>query len=248
MAPAACRECKAEVSTAAKVCPKCGIDSPYRPPHMGLGKQALILLAVIVGLVALNRGFQAPDANKPQPSNNSGASTPPATSSGALPSTPAPLTSKAPEPKPVGTQWSYEHTGDAMGKDAVYEAAVSSTNTVNFSFPYSGEQHGHLTLRTHPRYGKDVIFNIAKGQILCPSYEGCTVLVRFDDQEATKYSAAGPEDHSSETIFIRNYAKFLEKLAKAKRVRIEPNIYQQGAPVFEFDVSGFDQAKYIPKK
>jgi len=217
---------------------------------MGIGKQALVLLAAIIGLVALNRSFQSPDANKALPSNSAVSSTSPSTNSGAINSTPAPLAQspKVPEPKPLGTQWSYEHTGDAMGKDAVYEAAVSSSNTVNFSFPYSGEQHGHLTLRTHPRYGKDVIFSIAKGQILCPSYEGCTVLVRFDDQESTKYSAAGPEDHSSETIFIRNYAKFLEKLAKAKRVRIAPNVYQQGSPVFEFDVSGFDQTKYIPKK
>jgi hypothetical protein len=42
--------------------------------------------------------------------------------------------------------------------------------------------------------------------------------------------------------------KFVEKLLKAKQVRISTNIYQQGSPVFEFDVSGFNQEKYKPKK
>jgi len=119
---------------------------------------------------------------------------------------------------------------------------------VNFDFPYSGTQHATLTLRTHPRHGKDIIFSIEKGQILCRSYEDCTVLVRFDDEPPSNYSAVGAADNSTETIFIRNYSKFVEKLLKAKRVRIAANIYQQGAPAFEFDVSGFDQGKYKPKK
>lgn len=88
---------------------------------------------------------------------------------------------------------------------------------MNFSFPYAGPQHGTLTLRTHPRYGKNVIFNIERGQIPCP---------------AVSYSAAGPEDNSTE---------------KAKTVRISVNVFQEGSPVFEFDVSGFDANKYKPK-
>lgn len=134
-----------------------------------------------------------------------------------------------------------------MKKGTIYQAQVSSSNTVDFSFPYSGAQHATLTLRMHPRYGKDLIFSIEKGQFLCPSYEGCNVLVRFDDGDAVTFSAAAPEDNSTETIFIRNYGRFVERMFKAKRVRISANIYQEGAPVFEFDVSSFDQAKYKPK-
>ena len=37
-----------------------------------------------------------------------------------------------------GNQWSYFHNDDAMGKGAIYQAQVSSTNTVNFSSPYEG--------------------------------------------------------------------------------------------------------------
>jgi hypothetical protein len=38
------------------------------------------------------------------------------------------------------------------------------------------------------------------------------------------------------------------KMLKAKTVRISPAIYQEGSPVFEFDVSGFDKEQYLPQK
>lgn len=135
-----------------------------------------------------------------------------------------------------------------MSKGSIYSARVMSSNTVNFSFPYSGTQHAALILRTHPRHGKDVIFKIEKGQILCPSYDGCKVLVRFDDQEAVSFNATSTADNSTETLFIKNYSRSVEKMLKAKLVRITANIYQEGSQIFEFDVSNFDQKKYKPKK
>ncbi|OAJ71556.1 hypothetical protein A7976_08595 [Methylobacillus sp. MM3] len=153
-----------------------------------------------------------------------------------------------PTPKSLGSQWLYNLSDDAMGKGAIHQAEVSSSNTVNFDFPYSGAQRATLTLRIHPRHGKDILFSIEKGQILCHSYEDCSVLVRFDDEKPTNYSAIGAADNSTETIFIRNYSGFVEKMLKAKRVRIAANIYQEGTPAFEFDVSNFDQGKYKPKK
>lgn len=146
-----------------------------------------------------------------------------------------------------GTQWEYTQNEDKMSGGTTYHAHVLSTNTVEFDSPYSGEQHATLLLRNSLRQGKDVIFQIESGQILCNSYEDCSVLVRFDDEKATNYSAIGAADNSTETIFIRNYGKFVEKLLKAKLVRISTNIYQQGAPVFEFNVSDFDLNKYKPK-
>lgn len=144
--------------------------------------------------------------------------------------------------------WNYVAREDTMTGGTTYTASVSSSNTVNFGFPYSGEQNAHLTLRSDPKYGKDIIFSIEKGQILCHSYEDCSVLIRFDDEKPRTFSGVGPADNSSETVFIRNYEGFITKLQRAKTVRISTNIYQQGAPVFEFDVSGFSKEKYKPKK
>jgi hypothetical protein len=163
------------------------------------------------------------------------------------PTDPAPAAA-APEPEPTGLQWTYDHREDAMTGKPTHTAYVLSTNTVNFDFPYGGQQHGKLMLRTDPKYGQDVIFTIEQGQILCRSYEDCSVLVRFDDGKPQRFSGIGPADNSSETVFIRNYSRFEKSLRKSKIVRISVNVYQEGAPVFEFDVSGFNHVSYTGKK
>lgn len=153
-----------------------------------------------------------------------------------------------PKAEPTGQQWTYDVREDKMTGGATRHAYVLSTNTVNFGPPYSGEQHGRLSLRIDPKYGRDVIFSIERGQLLCRSYEDCDVLVRFDEGKPERFSAVGPADNSSETVFFRNYDRFLGKLRKARIVRISLNVYQEGAPVFEFDVSGFNEVKYFGKK
>ncbi|CAM2762230.1 MULTISPECIES: hypothetical protein [Janthinobacterium] len=167
---------------------------------------------------------------------------------GAAASAPVASAAAVAETVVTGKQWNYDVSEDKMDGGTTYFANVYSTNSVNFDFPYSGLQNAKLTLRAGYRQGKDVIFSIRKGQILCPSYQDCTVLVRFDDEKPVNYSAVAPADNSSDTIFLRNYEKFLGKLQKAKRVRIAVDIFQEGAPVFEFDVSGFDRQQYQPKK
>lgn len=146
-----------------------------------------------------------------------------------------------------GQQWRYRIDEEEMTNGKRKTASVESTNTVEFGFPYAGAQNGRLTLRTDPRYGKDVIFMIERGQILCPSYDGCTVQVRFDDDKPTSFSASAAADHSSEVIFLSDYSRFLTRMKKAKRVRLSVGIYQNGRPVFDFDVSGFDTDKYLAK-
>ena len=148
----------------------------------------------------------------------------------------------------TGQQWNYSVSEQKMTGGSRMTASVESTNTVDFDFPYSGPQNGRLTLRTDPQYGKDVMFTIEKGQILCPSYEGCSVQIRFDDEKPGNYAAAGAADHSSNVVFLHDYNRFLNKLRAAKRLRLAVSIYQQGMPVFEFDLSGFDFDKYQGKR
>lgn len=144
----------------------------------------------------------------------------------------------------VGEQWTYSHSPDDMTSKTVGQALVTSTNSIYLDSPYDGAQNGTLSLRTHPRFGTDVIVRIEQGQILCRSYEDCTLLVRFDDAEPTAYSAVGPSDGSSDTVFIRNYARFVTAMKAAKKVRVSLPIYQNGNQTLEFDVSGFDAKRY----
>lgn len=158
----------------------------------------------------------------------------------------APAAPSSPEPPSVHSAWEYSAYDDEMSSGKIYYAKLTSVNTVNFGFPYEGAQHATLTLRTHPRYGKDVILSLERGQFRCSSYDGCNVLVRFDNSEPTSYTAQGPEDNSTEHLFIAPYSQFVARLGRAQRVRVSATVYQEGAQVFEFDVAGFSPKDYRP--
>ncbi len=143
--------------------------------------------------------------------------------------------------------WNYSHSDYAMSKGRVHQAITDSTNTVNFRFPYQGSQHGTLILRTHPKFGKDVILRIEKGQFLVRSYEDSKALVRFDDGDSINFRVVGAKDESMTMAFFLDYQGFVDKMRKAKRVRISIPVYQEGSPVFEFDVSGFEIDAYLEK-
>lgn len=144
------------------------------------------------------------------------------------------------------SQWRYYNSQDAMSSKPIFNASVTSTNSFEFGFPYQGSQHATLSIRKHPRWGNDVFLTIEKGQILCSTYE-CPVRIRFDDSPPQTFSGNEPSDNSSETVFIPGYANFTKKLKKAKRVRIEVNVFQQGTLVTEFEVEGFDPEKLSSK-
>jgi hypothetical protein len=140
----------------------------------------------------------------------------------------------------LGKQWNYWKDTDSMTSKSVLGAAVLSSNTQSFSSPYDGAQHAKLTIRRHPRHGADVILSIERGQLMCQSYRECQVLVRFGENEPRRYSALGPEDNSSVSLFILNVSDFQKRMQGVDKVRIQANVYRQGAPTWEFDVSGFD--------
>lgn len=144
--------------------------------------------------------------------------------------------------------WHYFTSEDKMSGDTVYFANVHSSNTVDFAFPYNGEQTASVTLTSDSRPKKSVMFSIEKGQILCQSYQDCLVQVRFDDSPPAYYKAVGASDQSTTTIHFRDGDKFFKELQKAKRLRIAAEMYQEGSPVFEFDVSAFDLQQFLPKK
>ncbi len=146
---------------------------------------------------------------------------------------------------PAPMNWRYFHGDYEMGRGRVHRAITESTNTVNFGFPYRGHQNGTLILRTHPKYGKDVIFEIERGQLLVRNYEDSKALVRFDDSDPISYKIVGAEDHSTTSAFFRDYQGFVSKMLKSKKVRISIPVYQQGNPVFEFDVSEFSSDAYL---
>lgn len=140
-------------------------------------------------------------------------------------------------------EWTYSgYTDDATGKRAK-TASLTSKNSMNFDFPYSGTQYGTFTVRNHPRFGVDAYLSIRKGQLLCNSYRNANVLVRFDNGPANRYSCGSPADHSSETVFIHNVAGLEARMKTAKKMFITVSVYQEGSRTWEFNVKSYDRSK-----
>jgi hypothetical protein len=182
----------------------------------------------LIGIVVLIGVFSSGGGNN---------STSPSSSSSSIPSASAVPKNSAPETKPEpGSQWSYSGGEDKMGRKRLF-ASVTSTNALNFAFPYHGNQKGVLTIRKSES-GTNVLLRIERGQFLC-GLEECTVNVRFDSGPIQRLSASGPDDHGTTTLFLNNEGRFVSQLRNAKAVRIEAKFYQEGSEAFEFDVEGF---------
>jgi hypothetical protein len=153
----------------------------------------------------------------------------------------APRPAPAPVVVPPEQWWHLRDSNDISGKET-RRAFTGSANVINLPFPYQGAQHAQLQLRSHPRFGRDAQLIIDKGQFQCSMR--CAVTVRFDDATPRTFSAVGPDDHSTTTLFILPFKTFYAAVKKAKRVRIEAPFYAAGRRVFDFSMATFDPAKF----
>jgi len=133
-------------------------------------------------------------------------------------------------------QWRYQDSVDQMTGKAESYAYVESDNSLDLSSPYAGRNHGRITVRRHPKYGLDVVVSVDKGQILCRAYQGCSVMVRFDNGKPQQFSAVEPADYSSESVFLTNRARFISAAKKSKRILVQIPMFHEGEQVLEFSV------------
>lgn len=133
----------------------------------------------------------------------------------------------------AGEAWNYKKKTDQMiGKDWL-SAIATSINSLDLEFPYGGENRADLVVRQHPKYGQDVIFSVEKGQLMC-RLNGCTVDVRFDDQQPIVFSAVNGADHDPRVIFITSAARFIAQAKKARTIKIQVVMWHAGAQVLIF--------------
>ena len=141
----------------------------------------------------------------------------------------------------VKGKWEYRDYEDKASGKTASKASLLSENKINLSFPYQGSQNGTLSVRNHPRWGKNIYLKIEQGQILSIdgySYDNKYFLVRFDDGDVKKWNYVGSTSQSSDIIFISNEKKFLKKLTNSNKIYITINIYQDGQNTFVFDSKG----------
>lgn len=143
---------------------------------------------------------------------------------------------QASNPEPV-SKWVYSNSQDQMRGTSSQLASVRSENEVDLDFPY-GEVRGQIWIRKRPEDGLNIAFEVDKGQVLCHSFSGGYVSLKFDDGPIQKFSCTGSSDGSSETAFLEGEQRALAALKKAKRTIVEAEFYQQGRQQFVFETAG----------
>lgn len=136
------------------------------------------------------------------------------------------------------SKWVYDEFKDPMTSGTTKTARITSENKIELDFPYQGGTYAEIMLRKDPREGTDMMLSISKGQIVCHSFMGCKIAVRFDEKKAIKFRVNEPADQSNDMIFLVPGKKFVAAARGAKRVVIEVPIYDAGSPVFEFEIEG----------
>lgn len=211
---------------------------PAPPQRPGMSTGAKIALGIVISGCVIMGGCFACASLIWQGANrnlNSNSAVSDRTSPGSAPGSPQPSDTAASS----RTTWQYSESEDRMTNQKTKTAFVISSNTVEFAFPYGGELHASLILRKK-RGSDNVILKIEKGQLTCGDYSRRSVSVRFDEGPARRFSVSEAADHSSTTVFINNEKSFIAEAKKAKKIRIEAIVYQNGSPIFEFDTAGLN--------
>jgi len=136
------------------------------------------------------------------------------------------------------TNWTNEENEDKMSGEKRFFTYTTSTNEIEFDFPYQGGSSFTLLVRNMGK-ANEVALTVSKGQFMPSIMNERSVRVKFDDEKPFNYSYAGTSDGSATTIFIVKANQFINKLKKAKKLMIEAPFYDAGMQIIYFDVEGF---------
>lgn len=153
-------------------------------------------------------------------------------------STPSPSASATPSNNSASSKWSYDSSKDQMRGTTTYYADIASDNELSLPFPYGGDNSGHLQIRKRPTDGLRIIFHVDKGQILCHSFSGGHLSMKFDGAPVRSFPCSEPSDGDSEYAFIEAPARVLALLRKSRRTIVEADFYQAGRQQLTFDTRG----------
>lgn len=131
--------------------------------------------------------------------------------------------------------WIYTTQVDKMNGSTMQIAYVASSNSLNLPSPYTGKNHGRIVVRSAKANGLVVVVQVEKGQFIC-GVNNCSVLVRFDEKQPTKFRAVPPSDHDPKTLFLEPERQFIDGAKKAKMIRVQATMFHAGEQILEFAV------------
>ena len=138
---------------------------------------------------------------------------------------------------PRAKTWEYSEKEDEMDGGKKRWASLQSDNYINMDFPYEGNTYATLCVRYMKKWGTDVYVKIERGQISGNKFNGTNyVRIKFDEGTPVKYTYEEAGDGSPEIVFLRNPKGFIDKAKKAKKIKVEVPLFQEGIRVFDFSV------------
>lgn len=142
-------------------------------------------------------------------------------------------------PEPVSA-WTYDDRQDPMTDAYTRTACTTSTNQARLSSPYR-PTNARLCIRQSPQHGLDVYVHLlGEGQIICRSYNNCTLPVRFGEGAQQRFSATDAADGSSDIVFFTNASRFVAAAEEADEIRVQLTFYRDGDQVLEFPSEGLE--------
>ncbi|NEU69882.1 hypothetical protein [Spirosoma agri] len=132
----------------------------------------------------------------------------------------------------VGAQkWIYQRTNDNVGQP-VYKALITSSNRLEFPFPYGGGSSATLTIRKRSS-GTNVYLEVSKGQFN-RSFQGGNARIRFDNKPAGSYAFSAAENGRGNIIFFDAEQKLISQLKAARQTIIDVGFDGQGSREITF--------------
>lgn len=228
MALVKCKECGSEVSTKAKVCPKCGAKAP---------KKTSLLSWLVAGLMAvLMFNFITSDPGSSTTSSSSSKTSSSSPSSTETSDSRSKTTFKEPE-------WvTFDSTDEMTGERSAYAVSPMATTTKPMGFPYTGvearlavgcdasSEWAYISFTEAP--------NLNDGEIS----DGRTTFntrVRWDENVVTEVLT---QKWGAKFMHFRNKNAVIEKIAGAGSVMVELNWHGEGAVRFPFTLNGSSKA------
>lgn len=144
--------------------------------------------------------------------------------------------------KGVKENWEYSEDENKMDGTKQYFAQTTSTNQVDFAFPYDGGSNMDIIVRKTGK-ASEVLLLISKGQFMGSIGGSSKAKVKFDDQSPVSYSYESAGDGSGDVIFLNNATNFISKLKDSKKVMIELTFFNEGNKILEFDTEGLEWDK-----
>ncbi len=134
------------------------------------------------------------------------------------------------------TKWVYSSEKDEMDGSINRFAVIQSLQSLDLDFPYHGVNFGSITIIKNQKNRMSAFFSIQRGQLMCYSFQPCSMLVRFDEDPPIRFTASGVRDPGTTTIaFIDNHEQFIELLSRAKTIKISMPIYGNGTQILNFE-------------